>query len=45
MTPMKRPAFQQVAGDVVIQQPQMQDSSPSSFVHQSITPLVSTMAD
>jgi hypothetical protein len=45
MMPMKRPAFQQVAGDVVMRRPQMQDSSPSSFIHQSVTPLVSTMVD
>src|SRR2546421_5186653 len=45
MTPMKRPAFQQVAGDLVMRRPQMQDSSPSSFVHQSTTPPVSTVVD
>jgi hypothetical protein len=48
MTPMKRPAFQQVAGDVVMRRPQIQDScsSPSSFVHQSTTPPhVSTVVD
>jgi hypothetical protein len=33
MTPMKRPAFQQVAGDLVMRRPQMQDSSLSSSVH------------
>jgi hypothetical protein len=45
MALVKHPAFQQVAGDVVKRRPQMQDSSPSSFVHQSITPPVSTVVD
>jgi hypothetical protein len=47
-TPMKRPGFQQVAGDLVTRRPQMLDScsSPSSFVHQSTTyPHVSTVVD
>jgi hypothetical protein len=34
-----------VAGDMIMRRPQIQDSSPSSFVHQSITPPVSTVVD
>ena len=37
MTLVKRPAFQQVAGDLVTRRPSIRDScsSPSSFVYQS----------
>jgi hypothetical protein len=45
MTLVKRPAFQQVAGNLAMRRPRIRDFSPSSFVHQSITPLVSTVVD
>jgi len=40
MTPVERPALQQVAADLVTRQPQMQDHyfPPSSLVHLFITP-------